>query len=600
MVGHDFTAAPDAHFDFDKDRLELPVLSDDERAALLLGGGKVEATVDGGASMHIVTDRSFIIEGTERPTPGLNIKTAIEGQNLQLESKGEALFMVTDKNGTELPLKLTVYVAPDCPVTLISERQLHTKGGGVHKVAGRANEAYVYWHVCDINGRRQTRVVPLTCWAGGYRLTVRPWTSEDDSRVEQFGGGITVGDGMPVSLEALVAGGGRKRVEVCSSAESSDGEDDDDGDGHFNNGDECGDDECESGGNKQLPELVLTKQERKNLINAVDLHLCAGHKSFNELPRLSRTLRGGPPVTSLPFKPACPPCNEGKAKKAPVHHRTGYRRQVMRVAQLWHADWGHMRSQLGPLGTMTILVLVFVCAFSGFIVSFPANFKTQAPDLMRHFHRQTGTIQCEHGPIVAISVDPGSELCEPGAPFGQVLIELNIEGPIVTPARRHEYHGKAERAIGVLGEIARAALCTSGLNATRCGERAWQYAVYIHNMTSLVKRNGVTHTPRGWVEHGRDARREQLHPFGCRATVLIPREHQASRVHPRGEPGVFLGWATDNKDMIPIVGVLPLLPGGHFTRLYRGIDVKFDHFDFPFNPSPFLGLPFFKTGGRGV
>ncbi|CEL92058.1 unnamed protein product [Vitrella brassicaformis CCMP3155] len=43
------------------------------------------------------------------------------------------------------------------------------------------------------------------------------------------------------------------------------------------------------------------------------------------------------------------------------------------------------------------------------------------------------------------------------------------------------------------------------------------------------------------------------------------------------------------------MGVLPQVAGGHFKRIYHGVDVKFDHFWYPLNPSPYPGLPFFKS-----
>ncbi|CEL97904.1 unnamed protein product [Vitrella brassicaformis CCMP3155] len=155
---------------FDEDRLQLPDVCEGKSVALLLDGGSQAAVMDGGASLHI--------QGSERPTPGLSIKTAKEGQDLHMECRGDALIVIKDKNGVELPMKLShVYVAPDCAAILISERQLHTRGGGVHK----------------------TRVVPLTCVAGGYRLMMRPWTEADDKRAEEMAASVTVGDAMVTS-----------------------------------------------------------------------------------------------------------------------------------------------------------------------------------------------------------------------------------------------------------------------------------------------------------------------------------------------------------------------------------------------------------------
>ncbi|CEL93437.1 unnamed protein product [Vitrella brassicaformis CCMP3155] len=452
-AGTDFSVKGKLGFDFEKDHLQLPDLDEDDKVILLLQDGSQYVVMDGGASTHIFKDKRFLIPGSERPTPGLTIKTAHEGHDLKILCRGEAIIIVIDKNGQHLPMKLApMYVAPDCPATLISERQLHTRGGGVHKVAGEADQAYLYWHVIGIDGIRQTRVVPLDCVTGGYRLMVRPWTEDDDKRAEEMAAYVTVGDSMETSWDVLLAGGGRTHDDDVSSSDSSDGESDGDGADGLDR-DVCEADGCEADAGRQLSEVIMTNKERENLRNAFELHKCAGHKGFDALLKLSRTLRGAKPVD-----------------------------------------------------------------------------KTEAADIFRHFHRETSIIQEINGPIRGISVDPGSELCEPNAPFGKAIKELGIEGPIVTPARRHEHHGKAERAIGVLGEIGRTVPVASGLDATHCGQYAWQYAVQTYNMTALVKHNGQTHTSEGWCFEGRDPHVHHLHPFGCSATVLIPKERQGHRL----------------------------------------------------------------------
>ncbi|CEM30714.1 unnamed protein product [Vitrella brassicaformis CCMP3155] len=214
-VGPDLSAPHSTLFHFNEDRQQLPDVSDGESATLLLEGDGEAAAMDGGAATHIFRDKKFLIPGSERPTPGLTIKTAHEGQDLDIECEGKAIIGVTDENGFQRLMKLSpVYVAPDCPTTLISERQLHARGGGVHKVAGEADHAYLYWHVVGIDGIRQTCVVPLTCAVGGYRLMVWPWTTADDKRTDER-----------TARDPLQSGGGHTHEGVCPSDSSGDGGD---------------------------------------------------------------------------------------------------------------------------------------------------------------------------------------------------------------------------------------------------------------------------------------------------------------------------------------------------------------------------------------
>ncbi|CEL92057.1 unnamed protein product [Vitrella brassicaformis CCMP3155] len=404
----------DTGFDFENDRLELPEVADGDNAVRWLGGGSREAVIDSGASLHVVPDEECLIQGSKRPTPGLRIKTAKEGQDLDVDCRGEALLIARDKNGTNLLIKRSpVFVAKQCPVTLISERQLHTRGGGVHKVAGQLSVAYIYWHVEGIDGLRQARVIPLKCVASGYRLTVRPWTEADDERSRTMEPTLAVGKAMQTSLPMLLSSDGHAHEgSVCSSA-SSDADNDSDG-GSV--------DEADGKSDKQLPEIVMTDANTRRMIDIYDLHTSAGHIGVSRLPALSQTIRGCKPITKIPWKPSYPPCHQGKAQRVPIRHRTGHKdERAKKPAEKWHADWAHMRGHVGAFRSIAVLALVFVCAFSGFVLSYPANTKTEVANLMRHHDRQTQPLQRHHGKTAAICIDPGSELAEPNAPFGQVL-----------------------------------------------------------------------------------------------------------------------------------------------------------------------------------
>jgi len=151
---------------------------------------------------------------------------------------------------------------------------------------------------------------------------------------------------------------------------------------------------------------------------------------------------------------------------------------------------------------------------------------------------------------------------------------ITLQGP--PPYTSHK-NGKAERAVGVIKEMARCMLIDSGLARKYWGE-AVSYAVHVLNR--LPRSN----TPSGYncplsAWRGKDIVNPiaHLHPFGCEAWAIDNREaikgRSVSLVKQPGTPGIFIGLDARHA----CYRILSL----KYKRVFNTVDVKFDELSFP-------------------
>ena len=112
----------------------------------------------------------------------------------------------------------------------------------------------------------------------------------------------------------------------------------------------------------------------------------------------------------------------------------------------------------------------------------------------------------------------------------------------VTPPYTPYANGGAERAIGLIKQLARVHMLTSGVN-----ESAWflalQYGNLIKNMTSYSPHTKMTQ----WeAYYGEKPRFDHIFPFGCLAIVKVTKDQQKAQgidpaLGPRGILGLYMG-----------------------------------------------------------
>ena len=108
-----------------------------------------------------------------------------------------------------------------------------------------------------------------------------------------------------------------------------------------------------------------------------------------------------------------------------------------------------------------------------------------------------------------------------------------------TPVYTPQHNGIAERKNRTILDMARTLLCHANLHSEHYWQDAVETAIFIHNrVTVVVPHNKTQHEL--WTGHKPDL--SQFRVFGCDAFVRIAEQRTNSKLEPRGEKGIFIGY----------------------------------------------------------
>ena len=270
-----------------------------------------------------------------------------------------------------------------------------------------------------------------------------------------------------------------------------------------------------------------TKHRPRNMANQVTAQ--TWHARFGH-PGKTRTelLKKSYPNLNLNFMPECDVCLRGKMRQR------NYPRSDSRASEpleLVHSDVCCVKP---PGLNRELYFIVFVDDFSKYVRLFPLKKKSDAATSFDAYVRDSEAITGKK--LRTIRTDCGAEYL--GGEFRQYLINNQIMHQKSVPYC-HAQNGIAERTIQKIVQDARCSLIQS-----RAPHRFWSEAV----KSAAFTENTVPHTSTKEVPyklfHGKEARVDELKPFGAVAYAWVPHELR-NKLQPTAKKMVFMGYPLD-------------------------------------------------------
>uniref|UniRef100_A0A1Y1JXU0 Integrase catalytic domain-containing protein n=1 Tax=Photinus pyralis TaxID=7054 RepID=A0A1Y1JXU0_PHOPY len=271
--------------------------------------------------------------------------------------------------------------------------------------------------------------------------------------------------------------------------------------------------------NGNLYTIKLWKEQEVNSANgAVEdkrlLHRRMGHSSKYPSPSL------------------CDTCLKGKQSRLPFRE-IGESRKAKRLLEIISTDI------CGPITPETYdgkkYYITFIDHFSHFCVTYLLSKKSEAIEKFKiyvaaveaKFNCKIERLRCDNGGEYASH--SFRELCMKRG----IKIQYNV-------AYNPEQNGVAERFNRTIMEMARCLMFDSSLRKEFWGE-AVRTATYLINRLETKALNQNTTPAEIWYKEKQNLSKIKL--FGCNAYNLVPKEVRSSKLHPRSEKMLMIGYA---------------------------------------------------------
>jgi hypothetical protein len=262
-------------------------------------------------------------------------------------------------------------------------------------------------------------------------------------------------------------------------------------------------------------------------------HKILGHVHPRAIIEMARKnmVEGLPPDISGKDWKACPSCAQGKATKRNRNRsKTKLPKPITKPGDCTHSD------QKGPITPISIhknkYFILFVDECTGFTEVFflPSLDKTQ--DAYELHKNRIKTL---------LNKNIKTFVCDGHKTYTCMIEQLDKDGTKIRIRAPYDPNGNAisERAIRTITEMARTLLQHSGLPQNRW-EEAIEHAVWIRNRV-LNKRLSDKTPYEAYFKIKPDIR--HLHPFGCLAHALIPKELRTRTFQTHTHRCAFMGYS---------------------------------------------------------
>jgi hypothetical protein len=272
------------------------------------------------------------------------------------------------------------------------------------------------------------------------------------------------------------------------------------------------------------------EEDSKRADNFKTWHKKLGHINGKHLIALSKRDVGIGQIQQS--NDVCAPCQKGKQSRKSFSNLKGTR--ALGILDLVHSDLvGPLDSSLGG----NRWILTFIDDFSRMAFTYFLKFKDQVFSKFKEFK---AAAELETGRrIKTLRTDNGREYVN--ANFTEFLSECGIKHQL-TIVYTPEQNGVAERFNRTICEKARAMMIDS-----QCSTQLWAEAVntacYIKNRSPHSALNGEIPLE---IWSGTKVDLSNLHAFGCKAYMHIPKIKRHSKWDPKSKETMFVGYY-DNK-----------------------------------------------------
>ena len=264
-------------------------------------------------------------------------------------------------------------------------------------------------------------------------------------------------------------------------------------------------------------------------------HSLLGHlhpKAIIEMAK-HNLVDGMPTDLSMQDWKSCPTCAQGKSTKRKRKRRDEKGippRQATLPGDSWHSD------QKGPINPQSAhgnrYSILFVDEHTGYTEVFHLSSLDQTQETYEKHRKRVQTL---------FNRNIKRLICDGHSTYKSMITTLEQEGTTITFRAPYDPNGNAlaERTIRTIFEMARTMMVASGLPQNRW-EEAVDHAVWIRNRVKTVRLNNITPF-EAYFRMKPDLR--HLHPFGCLAHALIPKETRKKTFDPITRRCVFMGFS---------------------------------------------------------
>ena len=276
--------------------------------------------------------------------------------------------------------------------------------------------------------------------------------------------------------------------------------------------------------------LSATPETGNKRIDAELLHNRLGHPSAATLKATAEYFNlhcSAPPVS-------CATCITAKMTRAPFRTVT---QEPTKPLERIHTDMVHP-------GTRGLNGERYFCLYTDHATRYTEvavlRSKTEGLELLK---RCISRLECIHAParVREVQSDQGTELTASNN-FRQYADERGITVRL-SETGAHQSNGLSERTNRTILDISRCLLTQANLSPAY-----WPYAVKHSVILKNLRSTRTAPEPPAAAHLKRKPRLDSLRPFGCRAWVRIP--DPKTKLHPRAQPGVFLGFAEGFKQWL--------------------------------------------------